>query len=202
MVYGIELQSGIFSCDRLFNLMCMYGHVVAIKLVTRIKDAAIVEFAHSSSVNIAMNMLQNVVLFGCTLSFDYGRNDAIRMTTDRFPNGMPMCELYTNCPLQRFSRYQAAESSAKIRIAPPSSMLYWWDAPTYTTREMIYMMFVSVGAAYPCNIYPFKPGPSSSVGIVEFPTSRQAAEALMLVNHFPILLPGFRVSGDSFFIFM
>ncbi|VDM71618.1 unnamed protein product [Strongylus vulgaris] len=110
---------------------------------------------------------------------------------------MPMCELYTNCPLQRFSRYQAAESSAKIRIAAPTSMLYWWDAPSYTTREMIYMMFVSVGAPYPCNIIPFKPGPSSSVGIVEFASPQQAAEALMLVNHFPTLLPGFRVGAND-----
>ncbi|RCN53159.1 hypothetical protein ANCCAN_00713 [Ancylostoma caninum] len=192
MVYGIELKSGRFTCDRLFNLMCMYGHVVAVKLVTRNGDAAIVEFSHPDSVVTVMRLLYNLTLFGCSISFDFGRNDAVIFSSERTPEGLPACEFYSGCPLQRFDRYVSPENSNKNRITAPTSMLYWWGAPGYTTKEMVYRIFRSVGAPKPNKISPFPPGQCGSVGIVEFENSQRATEALVLANHFPILLPGFR----------
>ncbi|KIH58799.1 hypothetical protein ANCDUO_10988, partial [Ancylostoma duodenale] len=192
MVYGIELKSGRFTCDRLFNLMCMYGHVVAVKLVTRNGDAAIVEFAHPDSVVTVMRLLHNLTLFGCSISFDFGRNETIISSSERTLEGLPAYEFYSGCPLQRFDRYSSPENSNKNRITAPTTMLYWWNAPGYTTKEMIYRIFRSVGAPKPNKISPFPPGQCGSVGIVEFESSQRAAEALMLANHFPILLPGFR----------
>ncbi|EYC25709.1 hypothetical protein Y032_0011g1344 [Ancylostoma ceylanicum] len=192
MVYGIDLKSGRFNCDRLFNLMCMYGHVVAVKLVTRNGDAAIVEFSHPDSVVTVMRLLHNLTLFGNSISFDFGRNDSIMFSSEITPDGLPACVSYAVCPLQRFDRYSSPESSNKNRITAPTTMLYWWGAPGYTTKEMISRIFRFVGAPKPSKISPFPPGQCGSVGIVEFENCQRAAEALMLANHFPILLPGFR----------
>ncbi|KAK6727433.1 hypothetical protein RB195_005244 [Necator americanus] len=192
MVYGIDLKTGMFSCDRLFNLLCMYGHVIAIKLFMRKRDSAIVEFAHAHSVNTAMKMLHNINLFGCSLTFEFGRADSVRHTFERLPDGLPACEFYSSCPLQRFGRHTSTENCNKNRITSPTSMLFWWDAPPYTTKGMIYKMFQSVGAPQPTKVSPFSPRPSGSVGIAEFASTQQAAEALMLTNHFPMLLSGFR----------
>ncbi|EPB77236.1 hypothetical protein ANCCEY_03686 [Ancylostoma ceylanicum] len=108
------------------------------------------------------------------------------------PDGLPACVSYAVCPLQRFDRYSSPESSNKNRITAPTTMLYWWGAPGYTTKEMISRIFRFVGAPKPSKISPFPPGQCGSVGIVEFENCQRAAEALMLANHFPILLPGFR----------
>ena len=62
MVYN--LNKDVFNCDRLFNLLCLFGNIERIIFLSTKIENAIVQFDHPSCLDMVKEYLQNVNLFG------------------------------------------------------------------------------------------------------------------------------------------
>ena len=66
MVYN--LNKDVFNCDRLFNLLCLFGNIERIIFLSTKIENAIVQFDHPSCLDMVKEYLQNVNLFGKEVS--------------------------------------------------------------------------------------------------------------------------------------
>ncbi|VDP13188.1 unnamed protein product [Soboliphyme baturini] len=169
MVYGIDQEK--WNCDKLFNLMCLYGNVLRIKFMKSKVDTAMVQMGDAQQMQAAIDFLHGTAVFDTKPSKQTSLHD-IRDPFD-LPDGSPSFRDYTRSRNQRFS---TAEAASRNRIVRPTKVLHWFNAPgdALAPEKIV--------------IFPMKSDRSSS-GIIEFDTVEHAVEALIKCNHTPVESP-------------
>merc|ERR1712096_336584 len=61
MVYGLDLEK--LNCDKLFNLLCLYGNVLKIKFLKTKSNTAMAQMCTPGAVDRACQWLNGVKLF-------------------------------------------------------------------------------------------------------------------------------------------
>ncbi|XP_035695849.1 heterogeneous nuclear ribonucleoprotein L-like isoform X1 [Branchiostoma floridae] len=201
MVYGMVPNK--MNCERLFNLLCLYGNVMKIKFMKSKPGSAMVQMGDPSAVERCINNLSTCVLFGQQLALSYSRQKFIDEKGQPFllEDGTSSYTDFTNSKNNRFSTPEAA---AKNRIQQPSKVLHFFNAPPDATEESLRQLtFSDAGVPPPTAIKMFqsrrmpfnagcerpRPAERSSSGLLEWDKQSDALEALVICNHSQMASP-------------
>ena len=75
MVYSLDPEK--FNCQKLFNLLCLYGNVVKINFLKSKEGVAMVEFDDGLSVDRACRNLSQTKVFGARLRLEPSRKERV-----------------------------------------------------------------------------------------------------------------------------
>merc|ERR1712240_685923 len=134
MVYSLDADR--FNCQRLFNLLCLYGNVVKINFLKSKDGCAMVEFDDSIAVERACRNLNQTKVFGSRLRLEPSRKDRVEDIRKPFelPDGSDSFESFYR---DRNNRFDTPERAAKNRIIPPTKILHFYNVPKMDDDRLI-----------------------------------------------------------------
>ncbi|XP_026684446.1 heterogeneous nuclear ribonucleoprotein L isoform X4 [Diaphorina citri] len=191
MVY--ELDPARCNPDKIFNLFCLYGNVAKIKFLKTKEGCCMVQMGDTLSAERAMGNLSKTLLCnGKRLAVAYSKQVFLSDVSHPYelPDGSESFKDFTG---SRKNRFMNPKMAMKNRIQPPSQLLHFFNAPPDITEEQLTDIFTKADVAPPkaVNIFPIrnseddKPASSAS-GLIEFEELKDAVDAIMQCNHFPI----------------
>lgn len=187
MVYGINCSK--MSCNRIFNIFCLYGNVVRVKFLKTKEGCAMVQMGDSSAVERVITNLNNVTFFDSKMQLGFSKQAFLADVQQPYelPDGSPS---FVDFMGNKNNRFINPEMAAKNRIQPPSKILHFFNTPPGLEAEQIEEIFMSQGAPRPkcVKMFPSKTERSSS-GLIEFETLAESMESLVMANHIPVENP-------------
>ncbi|XP_060598674.1 heterogeneous nuclear ribonucleoprotein L-like [Ruditapes philippinarum] len=180
MIYGLD---GQMNCDRVFNILCLYGNVLRIKFLKSKEGAAMVQMGDGMAVERAMYNLNGVELFGKKLNLTVSKQPYLQEVNN--PHDLSDgSSSYKDCQGNRNNRFSTPEQANKNRITGPSETLHYFNAPPKIGEDDMRQVFTDGGAEEFSKIMQF-PSKSerSSTGLLEWNSKSTAMEALALANH-------------------
>jgi len=202
IVYNVPER---FTCDNLFNLFCMYGNVVKIKVISKMKKGiALVQMQTNMQADLAQQSLHHTPLFGQLLQVAYSKHAYIADGRPPYPGALDNIPMdspdgvpddlgnptkdYSNSPLNRFTR----PSTTLKNCHRHSNVLYFSNAPLPVSEDRLAAVFAEQGAPVPRQVKFFdlsskRPGdtqaPNKRVGLADWDDEQSAAEAAALANN-------------------
>lgn len=189
MMYG--LQPDRMNCDRVFNILCLYGNVIKVKFLKSKPGTAMVQMGDPLAVDRAISGLSGMRFFNEKLVLAPSKQMYLTDTNGNFQlsDGTPTQIDYNG---SRNNRFTTTEQAAKNRIQNPSKVLHYYNAPITFTEEEVQNICKELDITPPCKFVPFKSKTDrSSSGLMEFETKAQALECLTVANHYKIDNPTF-----------
>ncbi|GAM22787.1 hypothetical protein SAMD00019534_059620, partial [Acytostelium subglobosum LB1] len=114
------------TSDHLFNLFCLYGTVVKVKMLHATKAGAMIQMADSVMADSAIHCLNQVLVFGQKLQVFHSRHQSIA-DSDKTKD-------YTDSP---YNRFKAGGNTYK-NIYKPSATLHFLNVPnTFSEQDLI-----------------------------------------------------------------
>ena len=184
MVYGINHD--VMNCDHLYNLFCLYGNVVKIKILVNKPGCGMIQYADRLSTEMAIQNVNNLTLFGQQLRITFSKHPFIVDSSQTPPlfDGSASVVSYYESRNNRFKFVPGGRNDLFSRIHHPSRVLHYFNAPPDCTQQRLEQLFQSFNAEVPLKQATIsKPGGKSSSGLLEFSSIDAAVEALILVNH-------------------
>ncbi|CAF3433346.1 unnamed protein product [Rotaria sp. Silwood1] len=199
-VFNVEgLSSPSWNCERLFNLLCLYGNVTRVKFLKSKEGGAMVQMNHCENLRQHLKSLNSTFIFGQTFIIVPSRQIEIQPMNRPFPleNGEPSYMEFDN---NRNNRYLTSDQAVKNRPVAPSHVLYYFNTPPNMLEVDIVRFFEDLGAKRPVKVKNFPPRkeshhernrrgnsqPKGVTGLAEFRTITDACECLILANNYPI----------------
>lgn len=182
IVYNLDTEK--FNCQKLFNLMSLYGNVNKINFIRSKEGCAMVEFASSQSSHEALKLLNNIFIFGNRINVEESRKifvEEIRSPYD-LPSGDKSFENFIG---DRNNRFNSPHQASKNRLLPPNKILHFYNVPKMEDDAMM-DIFCDANAPFPTKVTWFDLKSlrgSSATGLIEFETVEEATEALVIVNN-------------------
>ncbi|XP_032881690.1 heterogeneous nuclear ribonucleoprotein L-like [Amblyraja radiata] len=181
MIYGLNPHK--MNCEKVFNLLCLYGNVEKVKFMKSMPDAAMVEMGDEFSVDRAITHLNCVEMFEKRINLCVSKQASIVPSQSyELADGTDSYKEFTN---SRNNRFTNPGQAAKNRIQPPSNVLHFFNAPLCVTEEYFQEVCEE------CDLRPFKTfktftGKSdrSLSGVLEWESKNEAVEALTVLNHY------------------
>lgn len=184
MVYGVN--NDVLNCNHLFNLFCMYGNVIKVKMLTNKPGCAMVQFAARLSTEHAIRYLNGLTLFGQQFQVTYSKHPYIADSTQSSAlfDGSSSVVNFHDSLNNRFKYVQGNRNDRSSMIHQPSKVLHYFNAPPDYSAEQLQHLFQSYSAETPSKHVTIpKPNSRSSLGLLEFSSVAKSIEAAMLVNH-------------------
>jgi len=180
MVYNLDAER--FNCQRLFNLLCLYGNIVRINFIRNKEGCAMVEFEHPDAAEEAAYNLSGAEIFGNSLSFDESRKGYVEEIRNPYelPDGEKSFENFIGDKNNRFS---TPKQAAKNRKCPPSKTLHFYNVPKMEDDSLM-DIFSDMHAPFPISVTWFESRSEKTfTGLVEFDSCEDACEALVIANN-------------------
>jgi len=184
MMYG--LNAAKMNCDRVFNILCLYGNVMKVKFLQSKTGTAMVQMGDPLAVDRAISGLSGMRFFQEKLSLAPSKqmylNDTLGNTT--LDDGSPTQVDYSN---SKDNRFTTTEQAAKNRIQNPSKVLHYYNAPVSFDEEKLGKICADLEIIRPAKFVAFKSKTErSSSGLMQFDTRGQALECLAVANHYKV----------------
>jgi len=180
MVYSLDPDR--FNCQKLFNLLCLYGNIVKINFLKSKEGCAMVEFSDPEAVDRAARNLNQIKMFGVRLRLEQSRKTHVEDI--RKPHELPDgSDSFQSFMRDRNNRFDTPERAAKNRIIPPTKILHFYNVPKMDDDRLI-DVFAEQHAPCPTRVKWFEAkSAKSSSGLAEFDTVEESVEALVMVNN-------------------
>lgn len=172
-----------FNCDRLFNLLCLYGNVERIKFLITKEGSAMAMMNASDSILNFLQYINNVYIFGRKIHIHVSNQNELKpaIKPGELHDGTPSYKDYSNC---RNNRYSTNETASKNKPVAPANVLHWFNAPPGFTEQEVAELFLNAGAKAPTKVKVFqKKSDKSTTGLAEWNNIADCTEALILTNH-------------------
>lgn len=180
MVYNLDMER--FNCQKVFNLLCLYGNIDKINFIRSKDGCAMVEFANATAASDTVRLLNNILLFGTRLNLEESRKMYVEEIRNPYelPKGDKSFENFIG---DKNNRFNTLHQAAKNRMIPPSNILHFYNVPKMDDDAMM-DIFTEANAPFPVKITWFetKSG-KAATGLVEFETVEEACEAVVIVNN-------------------
>ncbi|XP_075916966.1 heterogeneous nuclear ribonucleoprotein L-like [Petromyzon marinus] len=132
IVYDLDAER--FNCDRVFNILCLFGDVEKVKLLKSKPEAAMVEMGDQYAMHRAVFHLNMSQIFGNKINLCVSRQRSIVPgQAFELPDGT---DSYRDYAGSQNHRYADSEKAAKNRNQRPTAVLHFFNAPTDITAEM------------------------------------------------------------------
>jgi len=188
MIYGLNAEK--MNCDRLFNILCLYGNVFKVKFLKTKVGTAMVQMGDPSAVDRCISGLSGMRFFDEKLTLAPSKQMMMYLTNDNsgnqnnLPDGSPSQMDYNS---SRNNRFTTTEQAAKNRIQNPSKVLHYYNVPVSFDEEAVKKICEELGISPPIKFVPFKSKTErSSSGLMEFENKARALECLAVANHYKI----------------
>ncbi|XP_075917062.1 heterogeneous nuclear ribonucleoprotein L-like, partial [Petromyzon marinus] len=183
IVYDLDAER--FNCDRVFNILCLFGDVEKVKFLKSKPGAAMVEMGDQYAVHRAVFHLNMSQIFGNKINLCVSRQRSIVPgQAFELPDGT---DSYRDYAGSHNHRYADSEKAAKNRNQHPTAVLHFFNAPTDITAEMFAQLCDEMSIAKPRSFKVFSGKTDRSVsGLTEWETKNDAMEALACINHHPL----------------
>jgi len=188
MIYGLNAEK--MNCDRLFNILCLYGNVFKVKFLKTKVGTAMVQMGDPSAVDRCISGLSGMRFFDEKLTLAPSKQMMMYLTNDNnggqnnLPDGTPSQMDYNS---SRNNRFTTTEQAAKNRIQNPSKVLHYYNVPVTFDEEAVKKICEELGISPPIKFVPFKSKTErSSSGLMEFENKARALECLAVANHYKI----------------
>ncbi|XP_072171159.1 heterogeneous nuclear ribonucleoprotein L-like [Diadema setosum] len=190
MIYNMSTDQ--MNCDKLFNLLCLYGNVMKVKFMKSKPGCAMAEMGDALAVERAITNLSNIEFFGSAVQLSFSKQACVALSQvpGELHDGTPSCKDYTK---SRNNRFRSKEAASKNRIQQPSKVLHFFNAHPESTPQTIKQVFINAGAREPIAVKMFEQkSDRSRTGLAEWPDRASALEALVVANHTTMENPGGR----------
>lgn len=178
-----------FNCDRLFNLLSLYGNVDKIKFLLSKEGSAMLQMSNAKPLYDVITHLNNTNIFGRRIQVHVGKQTVLQPVLKPV-NLKDETSSYKEYMTSRNNRYQTIEAAQKNKPLAPSNVLYWYNAPPGIVEDQILNVFETAGAPLPSKVKIFpKKIDKSSTGLVEWNNISDCVESLILANHTEINHP-------------
>ncbi|XP_011478084.1 heterogeneous nuclear ribonucleoprotein L-like [Oryzias latipes] len=187
MVSGLHPSK--MNCSRIFNLFCLYGNVEKVKFMKSVPGTALVEMGDEYAVDRAVTHLNGIKVFGKKLNVCVSKQQAV-IPSQVFE--LADCSSsYQDFSLTRNNRFSSAHSSRNI-IQPPAAVLHFYNGPPTLTQHQLLKLCSehSVPSFIKFKVFDAKPSSKTLSGLLEFDSKTEAIEALTVLNHHQIRIPG------------
>jgi len=180
MVYSLDPDR--FNCQKLFNLLCLYGNIVKINFLKSKEGCAMVEFSDPEAVDRAARNLNQMKMFGARLRLEQSRKTHVEDI--RKPHELPDgSDSFQSFMRDRNNRFDTPERAAKNRIIPPTKILHFYNVPKMDDDRLM-DVFAEQHAPCPTRVKWFETKSAKSAsGLAEFDTVEDSVEALVMVNN-------------------
>jgi len=182
MFYGMNPDK--MNCERLFNLICLYGNVVRIKFLKSKEGGAMVQMGDAAACDRVIQYLNNTTAFGSKFQITFSKQSYLndQHKVGDLKDGTPVFVDFMNSKNNRFT---TPEHAAKNRIQPPGSTLHYFNAPPKWEEEELTDFLVNNGCPKPDKVKIFSPkeGERSSRGLVQWNEKGVATDSICMVNH-------------------
>lgn len=180
MVYGFDPDR--VNCDRVFNILCLYGNVEKIKFMKSKPGAAMVEMGDPYAVDRAIVHLNQASIFERRINLCVSKQLSIVPSQSyELPDATSSYKDFTAC---RNNRFTNPEKAAKNRIQQPSSILHFFNAAPDINEEKMNEMCEVAEIKKPTVFKAFTgKSDKSASGLLEWDNKNDAMEALSILNH-------------------
>ncbi|PAA53627.1 hypothetical protein BOX15_Mlig031269g1 [Macrostomum lignano] len=184
-----NVPRNLVNCQRLFNLLCLYGNVLRLKFLRNRPDTVIAEFGQPADCSAALRHLSGCPLFGRRLTALPCRQDSVikHRSVDTLPDGSPAYADYTG---SKNNRFVVAGKARRNRLCSPSATLHFFNLPNGVTDANLSDLFGQCGAERPVRLVRFGNsgggGAKFVAGLAEFSSRDAAVRAVCLANHLPV----------------
>eukprot|EP00301_Raphidiophrys_heterophryoidea_P016600 c261_g1_i1.p1 GENE.c261_g1_i1~~c261_g1_i1.p1 ORF type:complete len:453 (-),score=107.16 c261_g1_i1:190-1548(-) len=187
MVYNLPREG--LTCDRIFNLFCLYGNVSKVKLLTGKEGTAMVQMFDKMHADQALAHINKLNLGGQEVVVTYSKHPYIaegRSGQGEDEVDHQLTKDYTNSQCNRFVKQHVMSYK---HIYPPSSVLYFSNvSPTATEQSLIdHFSSLSIKPPNKVKMFPTPSTPQASpkkTGLFEFGSVEDAAMAIFASNNF------------------
>jgi heterogeneous nuclear ribonucleoprotein L len=191
MVYNLPK---VMNCQRLFNLLCIYGNVTKIKFLQK-EGTAMAELTDVNAARSTIEQLSGLSLMSASLVIQMSRHPTLGghpNPSQVLPDGTPVMVDFTSTLLNRF---MTQKSASRTRVIRPTRLLHFYHGPSTLSETELRDHFTSHCNPSPSNILNVKifdksTPTSNTSGLIEFSTIEDAVNALVLVNHLHITSAG------------
>ncbi|PAA87460.1 hypothetical protein BOX15_Mlig001362g1 [Macrostomum lignano] len=179
VIRGLSPQ---MNCDRLFNILALYGNVDRIKFVTSREGFALVQMLDASSAQQAVDFLHGQTVLGSTLKVTHSDQGAVKRNTKDFKlaDGTPAEKSYDTAKLNRFMNQEAVARN-QASLGRTGRILYYWGCPEGTSEKTIRETLKLAGASNPTEVSP--QNEKGTTGWITFNSVSDATDAICLANH-------------------
>ncbi|CAH8445032.1 unnamed protein product [Dicrocoelium dendriticum] len=184
MMYNLDKER--MNCDRLFNLLCPYGHVVRIKFLLSNEGCAMVQMGDTQSVDRLITHLSGCTLIGRPLLIRPSKQISIMDVPHPFdlPDGSPSFKDFSQ---SINNRYSPSQPIAKNRSLKPSMALHYWNCPLSFCLDDIRAICAELDVPSPTEMIPYsKNNGRTSSGLIQWDKESDALMALTILNHHTI----------------
>jgi heterogeneous nuclear ribonucleoprotein L len=187
MVYNMDMNK--MNCDRVFNLLCLYGNVIRVKFLRSNEGSAMVQLGDPMSADRAIENLSGFALMANQLLIRPSKQTMIMDVPQPYelPDGSPSFKDFSN---SRNNRYNTPQMASKNRHFRPSRALHYWNCPPKFEFEDMTKIFTDSDAPAPSKMLPYsKTTGRTSSGVLQWETETDALAALAICNHHEIPNP-------------
>uniref|UniRef100_A0A1I8F3R6 RRM domain-containing protein n=1 Tax=Macrostomum lignano TaxID=282301 RepID=A0A1I8F3R6_9PLAT len=179
VVRGLSSQ---MNCDRLFNVLVLYGNVSRVKFLTTKEGFALVEMCDSGSAQQALQHLNGQRVLGSIVRVSLSDQDNVKRNTKDFtlPDGTLAEKSYDSL---KFNRFMTPESAAKNQasLGKIGPVLYFWGCPDGSDEETVRDALKEAGAPAPVEVA--MQTEKCTTGWITFETPQDAYRPICLANH-------------------
>ncbi|KAK5577389.1 hypothetical protein RB653_002330 [Dictyostelium firmibasis] len=167
LVHGLD--DVVMTCDRIFNLFCVYGNVQRVKILSSKKGAALVQMEDVHQAEAVIRFYHQMSLFKDTLQINYSKH--LSITDSHNPESPTLSKDFSQSNLNRFTH----PINTYKHLYKPSQTLYFSNVPKDFTEANFNQLFQSLNLQKPIGFKIFSaqlaPGASSAPTTVTSPTT-------------------------------
>ena len=148
MVYNLDMER--FNCQKLFNLLCLYGNIDKINFIRSKDGTAMVEFATAIAAADTVRLLNNILVFGARLNLEESRKMYVEEIRNPYelPSGDKSFENFIG---DKNNRFNTPQQAAKNRMISPSNILHFYNVPKMED-DAIMDIFTDANAPFPVKV--------------------------------------------------
>ncbi|CBY18131.1 unnamed protein product [Oikopleura dioica] len=182
MVYGVDDN---MNCQRLFNLLCVYGNVLKVKFLRSKNNTAMVQLGDPQAVDRCCQLLTGSRLFENLLTLAPSKQLHLVDTSSAIFDLNDGSPSFADFSSSRNHRFTSQKMAAMNRTQKPNKSLHYYNAPMEFAENDIQEICDNENLNI-VQIKVFPPKDSkmkTSSGIIEFANTEEAIKALVLLNH-------------------
>jgi len=187
------LNAEKMNCDRLFNLLCLYGNVERIKFLKTKEGAALVQMGDPVACERVINNLHGAHAFDSRMQVSFSKQMFLEDQNNPGDLKDGTCA-FKDYHRNRNNRFSTPTSAAKNRIQAPCELVHFYNAPPGMIEEEILQIIEMEAGVRPLSCKIFLPKGAETVqkstsGLLKFDARKTATDVVCLANHAFVVVP-------------
>ncbi|EGD74565.1 hypothetical protein PTSG_05929 [Salpingoeca rosetta] len=185
MVYHIN--KGSISCQKLFNLFCLYANPIKIKVLVSRDGMAMAQFEDLDQAKSVLEMLEGVEVQGQRIELGYSRNQELTESPAEvtLPSGLPAMEDFRDAQ-KHHMRFKDGKPEPGLEVSKPTATLKFYDVPDNFSKDDVNKILGLYAAPSPMEVTVERDESGKVYGYLKYHYANQATDAVLVCNNVKI----------------